>query len=269
MSILKNILLIFCLFFCGCSIYIGEKDFFKPIKDYKLDFEKYSVNTFDGKKLDAWYLRNPNAKVNIIFFYGNTTNKNDYNELITSIEQNISANIFCVDYRGYGLSEGTVSVENFIKDINTITDFFFKNLDNEFPTYTLGYSLGTFGALKSACDYDKIKGVFLIAPFSSADDDIQWEKKKRVPLLLRPFFKLKIEDTLYLFNNMTLVEKNNKPIFFIHGTKDITLPYYMSEELYKHSNSKNKKIVFVDNETHKLTTPFIERIAKELKEFVK
>ena len=78
-------------------------------------FKTVIVNTRDGERLNAWYLHAAKDSPVVLFFHGNAGNishRIDTLELLVAL----GANVFIVDYRGYGASSGTPSEDGFYRD---------------------------------------------------------------------------------------------------------------------------------------------------------
>lgn len=79
--------------------------------------------TSDGKRLHAWWCRprnaggvgQPTSEMVLLWFHGNAGNLSQRSELMFELA-GIPAQVFIVDYRGYGRSEGRPSEEGLYRD---------------------------------------------------------------------------------------------------------------------------------------------------------
>ena len=86
------------------------------------DMEDVFFEASDGTKLHAWYARSesggpqPNPRVTILWFHGNAGNiAHRYHNLAQMVER-LGVDVFLMDYRGYGRSEGKPSEEGLYLD---------------------------------------------------------------------------------------------------------------------------------------------------------
>ena len=78
--------------------------------DINLPFEDVFVTTSDGVRLHGWYIPVQNSRATLLFFHWNAGN---ISHNLSSIEvfNNLGLSVFIIGYRGYGLSEGTPSID--------------------------------------------------------------------------------------------------------------------------------------------------------------
>ena len=141
------------LFLPACSnIEVGEDELFqnKPTVT-PADFEQAGVTLDElfvegagGVHLNAWHLTQPEAKGTVLYFGGNgffLVHSKDYIEAMTDFP----VNLFLVDYRGYGKSAGTPSVEALRRDATAVFDYVVDSTEARPQTTVLhGHSMGTF-----------------------------------------------------------------------------------------------------------------------------
>ncbi len=178
--------------------------------------------------------------LNLIYFSGNGSNIRSAIPFFNELGNQLNINIFSFNYSGYGLSNGTPSIEGIIKDGAMALDYFDHHYNSEnLPTILLGYSLGGYVALNLINHNTIDKGV-IMSTFSSLEDLQQYLLKEALPAIIRPFLKLDIDTTIYKLDNKSLVKLTTKPILYIHGEKDDFIPSSMSYNLYNLSLSPQK-----------------------------
>jgi hypothetical protein len=82
---------------------------------YGLKFESVDLPTADGETLHAWWVPADDARGTVLFFHGNAGNishRLDYLQMFNRMH----FSTFIVDYRGYGRSTGSPSVEGTYRD---------------------------------------------------------------------------------------------------------------------------------------------------------
>src|SRR3954469_10612447 len=117
MSLHNRLLYLVPLFlFSFSACLMDEKFIFFPSavieatpKDYGADYEDIYFTTADGVRLNGWLVLSPGAKATLLWFHGNGGNIGDRARGAQMLREKINANIFIIDYRGYGRSEGSAS----------------------------------------------------------------------------------------------------------------------------------------------------------------
>src|SRR5215813_12160579 len=107
--------------FAAC--FMDEKFIFFPSsaieatpKDYGVDYEDIYFTTADGVKLNGWLVSYPGAKTTLLWFHGNGGNIGHRARGAQMLHDKVRANVFMIDYRGYGRSEGVVSEKGTYED---------------------------------------------------------------------------------------------------------------------------------------------------------
>jgi pimeloyl-ACP methyl ester carboxylesterase len=92
------------------------------------------------------------SKPALLFFHGNGEIASDY-DMIAPVYHEIGANLFVVDYRGYGGSDGVPSFASLIADAHPVLAYFHALLDEQGFTarrFVMGRSLGSLPAAELA-----------------------------------------------------------------------------------------------------------------------
>jgi pimeloyl-ACP methyl ester carboxylesterase len=158
--------------------------------------------------------------------------------------------VICLSYSGYGLSTGRFSIGKQF-DYN---QFFYDRLkqDNIGRVSVLGYSMGSIYASALAAD-NALDQLVLLAPISDARDFAKQMKKQGMRggySLLRPFVQLKPDSGLLRISNVAQLQRFEGDVFIFHAKDDRTLPFEMSEKLYRSGVSREKKLMLVDEGGH-------------------
>ncbi len=80
-----------------------------------LAYQDVEFLTEDNIKLHGWFIPNESAKGTLLFFHGNAGNISHRLESINLFHK-LGLNVFIIDYRGYGQSEGKVSEQGTYRD---------------------------------------------------------------------------------------------------------------------------------------------------------
>src|ERR1043166_6879843 len=85
-------------------------------KRFGVDYEDVYFTTRDGVKLNGWLALKPGAQATLLWFHGNAGNIGHRADGLKPLRDKLSVNVFIIDYRGYGRSEGVVSEQGTYED---------------------------------------------------------------------------------------------------------------------------------------------------------
>lgn len=96
-----------------------------------LPFENVFIKSIDSTKLHAYFIPQPQAHQcpTILFFHGNAGNIGHRLPNARGLFKHLQANILMVEYRGYGLSEGTPSESGLYKDAQAALNYLLNRED--------------------------------------------------------------------------------------------------------------------------------------------
>jgi len=182
----------------------------KQVAD-EIEGEMMTVATADGLKLHGWFLPGTGdaPRSTLLFFGGNVMRLDRFAYALNSLRQE-GVNIVLIDYRGYGLSEGSPSTDAMRIDSEHIYDAATNHSDvDPDRIYLWGISIGTGVATHLASVRD-VSGVILYAPFTSMVD-VAREVYPYLPvrLLLR-----------HNLDNIALAPSILAPALIVHGDAD-------------------------------------------------
>jgi len=224
MAIISILLGIYILI-CGLMYFFQEKLIFFPDKlekDYKFNFtqkfEEIYITTVDQKVLHGLLFKADSSKGLIFYLHGNGGAVDRWGDVAETYTR-LHYDIFVLDYRGYGKSEGTIASEaQLFQDVQQAYDEMLKRYD-EHQIVVLGYSIGTGPATKLAST-NHPKLLILQAPYFSLGDMVQHGYPFVPPFLL----KYKLETNKY-------ITECKMPIVLIHGDVDEIIPHSQSVKL--------------------------------------
>ncbi|MFH1888475.1 MAG: alpha/beta hydrolase [Candidatus Omnitrophota bacterium] len=208
--------------------YIETRGIFYPARDitcYPSDlgmpFEDIYVKTKDGVTINGWFIPQKSARYTLLFFHGNAGNiQHRLDKLL--ILRETGANIFIIDYRGFGKSSGRLMEEGFYLDADSACKYLTKarGISPE-EVILYGESLGTAVAIDLA-SRTKVAAVMLEGAFSSGRD-----MAKKIYPFLPVFIFAKKFDSLKKINGVTA------PKLFIHSINDEMVPFAFAGKLYQ------------------------------------
>ena len=176
------------------------------------------MNTDDGISLNGLLFKADSSKGLIFYLHGNAGSLSSWGN-VAETYTDLNYDVFMLDYRGYGKSEGSISSQKqFYQDIQTVYNELKKKYFEE-NIIVLGYSIGTGLASKIASSNNP-KLLILQAPFFSLTDMMQ----RTYPII--PTFILK-----YKFATNEYIKDCKMPIVIFHGNRDAVIYYGSSLKL--------------------------------------
>jgi alpha-beta hydrolase superfamily lysophospholipase len=181
----------------------------------------------------------------ILYFHGNGEIASDY-DTIAPFYTRLGITLFVVDYRGYGLSEGSPSATTLISDALTAFDKTPEILAGAGvatgPLFVMGRSLGSAAALEIV---DKAKGGIegLIIESGFAYTFALIERIGFLPL--SDAYEHKDG-----FGNLDKIARARLPTLIIHGERDWIIPISDAHALFESSPSTAKSFVRIPGAGH-------------------
>lgn len=193
--------------------------------DWGMQYQDVSLTTADGIRLHGWYLPAANASKVVLFFHGNAGNISHRGDTL-AIFHSLGLDVLIIDYRGYGMSEGSVSEQGLYRDAMAAWDYLlqargFKPDD----IIVFGRSLG--GAVATALA-GKVQPHALIieSTFSSTRD----MANSMMPFLSRVIIMR------YAFDTRRRIKKVRAPVLVMHSRDDEIIPYEQGRKVYQAAN---------------------------------
>jgi uncharacterized protein len=210
---------------CVILFFLQERIIFLPqklSKDHQFrftqPFEELYIKTGDGKLLHGLLFKSDKSKGLIFYLHGNAGSLDGWGE-VAEIYTAIGYDIFLLDYRGYGKSEGTLRDEQQLHaDVQATYAEMLKSYDEQ-KIIVLGYSLGTGPAARLA-SLNHPRLLILQAPYFSMTDMM----KSTFPIVPTFLLKYKLETFRYIVDC-------KMPVVMIHGNEDEVISYGQSLKL--------------------------------------
>lgn len=188
---------------------------------FNTTFQERYIPTPDGQKLHGLLFKAEAPKGLIFYLHGNAGGLETWGDIAETYTR-LQYDIFMLDYRGYGKSEGRISSEKqFHEDVQAAYDQV-KTEYAESNIVVLGYSIGTGTAARLAA-FNQPRLLILQSPYYSLVDLAQ----KLYPMVPAAIIK-------YKFLTHEYVEKTHAPVVLIHGDKDEVIYYGSSLKLKAH-----------------------------------
>lgn len=239
----KLSLLLLVLLLSGCSnltslFFYPQQQYLRTPSDINLAYEEVKTKALDGTELVSWFLPadiEANAVEDspiVLFLHGNAENISTHIGSVYWLPEN-GVNVFLLDYRGYGHSQGEPYIPAIFQDVEASLVWLRQRYPNK-PIYILGQSLGSAIAVTSMAlfkdPYD-LSGLVLDASFTRYRDIAQ-HVTARSPFtwIVWPFTWL-LPTEWDPLNHIAKVSPN--PILMFHSQGDGILPYSLGRELYE------------------------------------
>ena len=211
--ILKYLFILYLLVCALLYMFQGNLIFF-PQKlerhhrfEFAQPFEEIYIQTEDGVLLHSLLFTVDEPKGVVFYLHGNAGSLLNWGS-VAYVYNELQYDVFLLDYRGFGKSEGSISNETqFYNDVQAAYDTLLDRYEED-QIAVLGYSIGTGPAAKIAADNNPAL-LILQAPYYSLTDLVS----SIYPFV--PGFLLK-----YKFPTYRYLEEANMPIVIFHGTDD-------------------------------------------------
>ena len=181
------------------------------------------IDADDGTKIATRYWQSNNEKNLILYFHGNYLDMGYLDDFAENLND-YGYSVLAMDYRGYGLSQGTVTEKNAYQDSQLLYDLSIKMGYSAQQVLIVGRSIGTGIATELALKNNS-KALILISPFVSA-----YRVLTKVTLL--PFDK---------FTNLEKISQITQPLFIIHGSEDSIIQPWHSELIFENHKGPKKR----------------------------
>jgi hypothetical protein len=246
--------LLFLLPACGGGIPLDEDAVFQPRKsltpstfDYdNADLDEVFFEADDGTRLNAWHIDREDSRATVLYFGGQGFNLVLAREFVTHMLADVPVDLFMVDYRGYGRSEGEPEVAQLKSDGLRAYDVLTERHGVEpAEIFIHGHSMGSFVASFVAQERE-VAGLVMEA----AATDVDGWTDALVPWYLRLFLSFDVSESLAGESNLERVRRIDVPSLFLVGSKDVITPPELTRELHEASGAATKQLVVVDGGEH-------------------
>jgi len=255
-----KILVVAYVVICIILFVFQEKLIFLPEKldknfkfAFNQKFEELNIKAKDGKFLNGALFTSDSSKGLIFYLHGNAGSLNTWGEAAKRYTE-LKYDVFMLDYRGYGKSEGSIhSQTQFHEDIQIAYDEMKKRY-KESKIVVLGYSIGT-GPAAYLASTNHPSLLILQAPYYSLTDMM----RHTYPVI--PTFLLK-----YRFDTYQYIKECKMPIVIFHGNQDEVI-YFNSSIKLKEFLKRTDTLITLNGQGHNGITDnpqYINEVSKIL-----
>lgn len=239
MRIVRNILIGLGVFISALFLIIysfQEKLIFHPESlplsytfNFDASFEEIYIEAEDKSLLNGLLFKADSTRGIIFYLHGNAGSLKRWGNIASTYTE-LNYDLFILDYRGFGKSQGKIeSEEQLFSDVQRAYSSITSAYANE-EKIIIGYSIGT-GPAAWLASQNNPDLLILQAPYYSLLD----MKDNAFPLI--PDFLLK-----YPFETYRYIENVSTPILIFHGDKDGVINYQSSIHLSEHFKEKDQLI---------------------------
>ena len=234
--VLYTLVCVFAYFFQEKMIFIPEKLAANQAFEFTVKFHEKNYKMQDGTHINTLLFKADSSKGCVFYVHGNAGSLKGWGK-ISSLYTALGYDLFIMDFRGFGKSEGEIYSEDiFYSDLKFLYEEIAKEYRNK-KMIIIGYSIGTGPAAMLASTYNPCK-LILKAPYYNLTDRVQYQ----YPFL--PSFLLK-----YKFQTNEFVAQTTCPITIFHGDKDEVIYYGSSLKLKEHLK-KGDELVTITGFNH-------------------
>ena len=221
----------------GCS-----SVFFYPYRPYiqtperlGLAYEDVYFNAADGTRLHAWFLPAQGKAVGtILFLHGNAENISTHIMSVNWLPAR-GFNVFLLDYRGYGASEGEPTLEGVQDDVSSALRTLLARPDvNPDRIVVFGQSLGGTIAIYNVAHSPYRRHVRALVEESAFASYRQIAREKLDNVWLTWLFQYPLSWTISdrYSPSKAVAQVSPIPLLIIHGDKDFIVPVHNAKRLF-------------------------------------
>lgn len=224
---IHSILPALCLL-CGCSF---DSTFFpideRPGASGPPDQEEIVLPSIDGKRIHHVLIKPPTGpKATIFVFHGSGSTVANWVQLLQPLLDD-GFQLFLMEYRGFGNSEGTASHETVVADAHRAFTYLRGRDDvKDKPLLVMGQSYGGQLAINVAARYPEHVSALITEGAFTTFRDIALHS---TPWIGKPFTWAFF---LNPYRSVEMIEAAPMPKLIIHSQDDGVVPFAMGEQLF-------------------------------------
>lgn len=204
-----------------------------------LPFTDVQIRTSDGEALHGWWLEDPGARAQVIFWHGNGGNLSMWLPAIAGLRRH-GFSVLAVDYRGYGASTGTPSERGVYRDADaTVAAFHERFARPGTPVIYWGRSMGSAVAAYLAAGRPA-DALVLETPFANL----------RAIVADRPAWWALSFFSSYSFPTSRFLQRYGGPLLVVHGDADSIVPFKVGRALFAAAPTSRKTFVTIPGADH-------------------
>ncbi|KAJ3679095.1 hypothetical protein LUZ60_017106 [Juncus effusus] len=218
----------------------------------RANVEARRLKTKRGNGIIAMHVKNPGAKLTLLYSHGNAADLGQMYELFVELSSHLGVNLMGYDYSGYGQSTGKPSEQNTYADIEAAYRCLIEKYGaKEEDIILYGQSVGSGPTCDLASRLNRLRAVVLHSPIMSG---------------LRVMYPVKSTYWFDIYKNIDKIPLVKCPVLVIHGTSDEVVDCTHGKKLWELCKEKYEPL-WIKGGNHCNLELYPEYI-KHLKKFV-
>jgi fermentation-respiration switch protein FrsA (DUF1100 family) len=206
----------------GRLLYFPTEQLLTSPADIGLDYQSVRIATEDGLSLHAWWIPVPAPRATVLFLHGNAGNIS-YRLGTYRVLAELGLSILAIDYRGFGLSEGSPTEAGTYLDAKASWQWMQREQNVTSDKFLLmGRSLGG-GVASGFAEQVEPAALILESTFTSIPD---------MAAKVFPLPGIRRLSTID-YNNLERVAKIKAPKLIIHSSEDDLIPFSQGQRLFE------------------------------------
>lgn len=225
--------------------------------DYDISMDKVHLFSLDSKdensgetyQIYAVYVGDTNQIATdtvILYCHGQSKHMDNYwsrAKLLANVSGKNQYGLLMMDYRGYGMSEGSPTEQGMYEDVEACIDWLSSKGAQANKTFYYGYSLGCIPVIEHAAYKSDFKPAKIIieSPLASVENLTQSSTLINVDSK----FMTSLE-----FNNAEKIKDVNMPMMWLHGVEDSYIQISNGELIYNNYQGVYKEAHRIEEAEH-------------------
>ena len=223
-------------------IYFPERELLVTPADVGLEYSDVYLTTADGLRIHAWHVPGE-SDTTLLWMHGNAGNISHRVDNIAVLNSQTGLGVLIVDYRGYGLSDGSPSEKGLYLDAEAAFDHLVteRGLDSAQDIVLFGRSLGV-GVASEMATRHAVRCVILESGFTSIIGMARATRPDWLAYVLMPLIRAR-------YDTLSKMARIQSPVMIVHGDRDEIVPFQMAEQLFE-AASEPKRFHAIRGATH-------------------
>jgi len=266
LALLASIIISAISAYIAWNILHPEKEAIKPFSSNIVpDYSNISISVGNNDiTLSGWFFKKLDSDRTVILAHDYGKNRLQFEESTMNIVKgflNNGYNVLTFDFRNSGKSGGSLTSMGVLEkdDLIAVINYTTK-YHNSKHIVLMGFCTGATASILAGSKAENVDAIILDSPFADFDDYINYRAEKwHLPLKL---FRYTIPKAVKILGNINtdevspmgaIINLSPRPVLFIHGKDDSSIPASNSMELYalySKTNSNNTELWEVEGAGH-------------------
>lgn len=195
------------------------------------EFEDVQLVTEDEVRIHGWFIPSDSTDLTVLYFHGNAGNISGRLETIQLLHE-LGLNVFIIDYRGYGKSDGSPSEQGTYKDARAAWKYLQSSRAiSDSSIVIMGRSLG--GSVAAWLAARKSPAATVIESTFTSAADLGADLYPWLPVRWMINFE---------YNTLQNIREIDSPLFMAHSRDDQVVPFHHGEKLFEAARDPKKFI---------------------------